>query len=73
MSDIGVAILFCIWLIVEVIDNVKGYKEEIKNKEFKEILSKEIKKQAKEIEELKKENHILNLFVKDLSDEKGGE
>ena len=73
MSESGAAILFCIWLIVEVIDNVKGYKEDIKNQEFRKMMLSAIEKQKKEIEELKKENHILNLFVKDLSGEKGGE
>ena len=66
-----IAILFCIWVVFEVIDNIKKYKMEKTLQFAVETLREEFQKMQAKIKELEKENHYLRCFVNDLSDEMG--
>lgn len=69
--DNTIAVLFCIWVVSEVIDNIKKYKMEKTQQFAVETLREEYQKMQKRIDELEKENHNLKLVLENISEEKG--
>lgn len=67
--DNTVVFLFCIWVVSEVIDNIKKYKMEKIQHFALETLREEFQKLQKKNEESEKENTFLKSMVKDISDE----
>lgn len=67
--DNTIAVLFCIWVISEVIDNIKKYKM-VKTQKFAvETLREDYLKMQKRIDDLEKENHDLKLVLENISEE----
>lgn len=69
--DNTIAVLFCIWVVSEVIDNIKKYKMEKTQQFAVETLREEYQKMQKRIDDLEKENHNLKLVLENISEEKG--
>lgn len=69
--DSTLSILFGIWVVIEVIDNIKKYKKEKEQKYVEETIREEFQKLLKRIDDLEKENHNLRLVLENISEEKG--
>ena len=67
--DNTIAFLFCIWVVSEIIDNIKKYKMEKKQHFVVETLSEEFKKLQVKNQELEKDYVFLKSLVNDISDE----
>lgn len=67
--DNTIAALFCIWVVSEVIDNIKKYKMEKTQQFAVETLREEFQKLQKKNEELEKDNVFLKSMVNDICDE----
>lgn len=66
--DNTIAVLFCIWVVSEVIDNIKKYKMEKTQQFAVETLREEYQKMQKRIDDLEKENHDLKLVLENISE-----
>lgn len=70
--DNTIVILFCIWFVSEVIDNIKKYKMEKTQQFAVETLREEFQKLQKKNEELEKDNVFLKSMANDICDEMKG-
>lgn len=64
-----IAVLFCIWVVSEVIDNIKKYKTEKTQHFVVETLREEYQKMQKKIDDLEKENHDFKLVLENIAEE----
>ena len=64
-----IAFLFCIWVVSEIIDNIKKYKMEKKQQFVVEVLREEFQNLQKKNEELEKDYNFLSAVVNDISND----